>query len=482
MNIKRIFVIFFLILSTGSASQIHLDEHILSVPGVQHVYPVDINGDQLLDLIVYHIQQENPQQNPTRRISIFLNQNGFNTCHAEYQSVSDVVMDWADINQDGLLELAFIRPESICFWNPLQEHFQILTLSSMLFSGADPLRLPRWPCLFNVDSEPTPEILIPYNHGIHIYKLDSLGMIQLFLCLRTEMNYMANFDKILTITTQLPNIYQKDMNNDLIPDILLLSGDKMTLFLNDWTHQANQNMKTAEKQMRFAIDDRTPSMLEALAPADHQLEVTDLNQDGYADLLLSRASKAGFARSTSQIQLYFSRKGEYKSLPDQVLMADNFFGDHIITDLNHDGLEDLALLQFPIGLIRAARFLLTRRMKYGFDLYYQQPDSNFANTPNQELRFTRRSKLSNVLRPELATFLDWNGDSMMDLLVNVNHSKIILFIQQNNQFPDKPSLQLNIPVSSHHWAGDLNMDRYDDLLFWYPTSGSIRVLMNRNQP
>ena len=463
------------------AAQPACDE-ILSVPGVQQVYPVDLDSDGLLDLIIVHFQQENMQQKGRRTVSVFLNQDGYSSSQADYEATGEVVMDWADINQDGLLELVFIRPDGLCCWNPVCDEQYSIDLDSSLFSGADPVRLPQWPFLFNVDSESKPEILLPTRSGMQIFKIDTSGSARRYLYLSTEMEYRTDLEETLTLTTRLPVICQQDMNKDLKPDIVLLTGDKMTIYLNDWSESNSPDLKTAGKQIRFATDEHNLSMLESLAPSDNRLEVSDLNHDGYSDVLLSYASKAGFTKSTSQLQIYFSREGRFNPLPDQVLMADNFFGDHIITDLNQDGLEDLALLQFPIGLFRAARFLLTRRLKYGFDVYYQKPESGYAGSPDQKLRFTRHSKLKNVLRPEVSAFLDWNGDGLKDLLVNVNHTKIVVFIQQNGRFSGKPSVRINIPVSTHYWTGDLNNDHFEDLIFWYPADGTIRILNNRNRP
>jgi hypothetical protein len=482
MRQKKILLSMLFPLCFLNAAQPAWDEQILSVPGIQQVYPVDMDCDQLLDLIVVHAQPENPSFITQRIVSVFLNRNGYHVSQADYLAADEVVMDWADIDLDGLLELAFIRPDSICFWNPVRDDRYSASLGSSLLLGADPVYLPHWSFLFDVDSETGPEILLPTRHGIQIYKPDSLGLERSFLCLQSRTDVSTDLEGTLNLKIRLPNIKQEDMNNDSFPDILLLSGDKMTLFLNIWAGRNAPELITAENQMRFAVDDRNHSMLESLAPADNRLEVTDLNHDGYADALLSYASKAGFTKSTSQLQIYFSREGRFNALPDQVLMADNFFGDHIVADLNQDGLEDLALLQFPFGLIRAARFLLTRRMKYGFDIYYQQRGSGYAGLPDQKLRFTRHSKLRNVLRPEVATFLDWNGDGLKDLLVNVNRGKLVVFFQQNGRFPGKPSVHIDIPVSTHYWTGDLNKDRYEDLIFWYPADGSIRILENRIQP
>jgi hypothetical protein len=482
MNQKKILLSMVITCCLLNAARPAWDEQILSVPGIQQVYPVDADGDRLLDLIIVHAQPADLSQNPMRTVSVYLNQNGCHVSRADFHAANEVVMDWADIDRDGLLELAFISPDSVCFWNPVRDDRRAVSLTPSLFLGADPIHLPHWSFLFNIDSETGPEILLPTRCGIQIFKLDSLGREQRFLCLQTVPDYGTDPEETLTLSTRLPKIEQQNMNNDSYPDILLLSGAKMTLFLNDWSGLNSAERITAEKQLRFSIDDHNHSMLEALAPADSRLEVTDLNHDGYADVLLSYASKAGFTKSTSQLQIYFSRQGRFNALPDQVLMADNFFGDHVTMDLNQDGLEDLALLQFPIGLIRAARFLLTRRLKYGFDLYYQQPGTGYAGLPDQKFRYTRHSKLRNVLRPEVATFLDWNGDGFKDMMVNVNHEKLVVFCQQNGRFPDKPSDHIDIPVSTQYWTGDLNNDRYEDLIFWYPANGSVRILMNRNQP
>jgi hypothetical protein len=60
MRQKKILLSMLFPLCFLNAAQPAWDEQILSVPGIQQVYPVDMDCDQLLDLIVVHAQPENP--------------------------------------------------------------------------------------------------------------------------------------------------------------------------------------------------------------------------------------------------------------------------------------------------------------------------------------------------------------------------------------------------------------------------------------
>ena len=105
-------------------------------------------------------------------------------------------------------------------------------------------------------------------------------------------------------------------------------------------------------------------------------------------------------------------------LPDHVLISENFDGAHWLYDINRDGRTDVALLQFPIGLMGAAKYLFTRRMKYAIDLYIQTENGRFQDIPTRTIHCSRDSKLRNILRPAIIAFADWNGDNRTDLLIS----------------------------------------------------------------
>jgi len=483
MGMKLFFIIFiFIQVSVCLAT----DRYEIRIPlsGVYQVFPADLDNDKGLDLIVLHRKADELQFHSSRLVSLFFQQsNNFKpNPDVQYKAdMQDIIIDWADCNGDGFTEFFIIRPESIVSWSPQLPDSIIPVLSSTsIFSGADSDRMVHWPFLWDVNQDSSLEIILNQKQGLDIYSKDSLDHYRFSIRLDMRFKHTLIQEKSLILQTCLPQIVLKEMNRDNWPDIVAVFDDRLAVF----TSQIQPDMIDDEtflssQEIQFAIEDPHLSMLEALAPTDMSIEVEDLNRDGYSDVILSRASKASFTKTLSQLQIYFSRRGQFQTLPDQVLMAENFYGDHAIADFNHDGRKDMALLQFPIGLVGAAKFLLTRRIKYGFDIYLQTPNGQFNNEPDQQLRFIRHSKIRNVLKPEFFTFADWNGDHLLDLLVNIDHQRIVCFIQKDvDEFSKKPDFEINIPVSPHFWIGDLNKDRQADLVFWYENPGEIRCLIS----
>ncbi|MBN2102845.1 VCBS repeat-containing protein [bacterium] len=487
MNIKLTFFFCFILQTVLSFAG---DRKEIKIPlfGVQEVFPVDLDHDNDLDFIVLHRDTEDLQYSSMRFISIFFQNRGIyqSTADIRYRvGDRDILVDWGDMDGDGLMEFYIIRPDGIVSWSPQRPDSLIpVLLSPSIFSGADADRLVHWPFLWDIDADSTSEIILNQKQGLHVYAKDSLNHYRLSAILQVNFEHRLIREESLILQTCLPQMLLKEMNHDNRPDIVFFSDDRLAVFYT----QTRPGMIYTQPILpdyifRFSMKDSHLSMLEALAPADMSIELDDLNRDGCSDIVFSRASKAGFTKTLSQVQLYYCTEGKFQPLPDHVLMAENFYGDHVIADFNSDGRKDIALLQFPIGLVGAAKFLITRRIKYGFDIYLQKPDGHFKDEPDHRIRFSRHSNISHVLRPEYSEFTDWDGNGRLDLLVNVDHQQIIGFIQKNTGgFSKHPDVKIKIPVSPQHWTGDLNNDRQADIVLWYEDPGEIRCLMSRADP
>lgn len=467
----------------------------ISVKGeIQQVYCEDLNGDARPDLLILHTLTGFPEQQIQRFISIFFQQQGTFKADADQTVLADhgeIVFDITDLNHDGTAELLFLKEDGLYAksirTSAFTGHAHQLIKTESLFLTHDKTKLKRHPLSLDLNGDSLPELIIPQIHQMDIYTRNDSGYIRIRrLWLNQSLQLSDQHPQTLIIP--ISTLICQDFNADARPDLIFIQGRQVDVFLNHFDKKASIT-ELLPPSLRYHMHSRhlTLSALDHLSPLSTSLEMEDLNQDGHTDLLLIQASRAQFPSHISQIQIYMNQYGKLPLLPDQILTAENFGGEHIIKDLNGDSLLDIATLNFDIGIVEATKFLITKKVKNYYNIYLMQPDHVYPEKPDSRITFHRKLTLSDLTGSNLHSQSfdgDFNGDRIPDFMVAVEKNRYAIYTGMGcGQYSGKPMHYFSVTASHHFLTRELNQDVYTDLILWYPDqperSGQIVLVQSR---
>ena len=447
---------------------------------VLEVFPQDFNGDGALDILVQHNQSNYPNPHIDRFLSIFLQEDGDFPEHPNQTITAnrgEILFDIGDIDGNNLPELLFLREDGV-YARKFTTTGYTRTLYSILktpsvFLSHDPSKLRRYPFIDDFDKNGVPDLLIPHPHELRIYSRTHTENYTLTKRLWYSPEFTLSTQEETTLSLYLPSLHIGDFNGDAIPDLLIPAGDRLDVYLQHPTVKTEQHEGLIPPNLRYRMGARavSPSLLDQIAPASVTLDVRDLNGDGYVDVLLSKASRGSFTKSISQIQIYINKSGRFDLLPDQVLTAENFGGEHIIRDFNQDSLLDLALLTFKIGFAQAAKFLITKKAGSTYDVYLMRQNHTYPSKPDGRISFSRKVNINDLFSSTFCQSFegDFNSDGLQDLLIGSDSNELSIILGQSQGFfSHKAAHKINAPISSHLWVGNLNRDGFSDIILWYP--------------
>lgn len=474
----------------------YFKQKILQIEGqVFDIYLRDLNGDSHLDILVVHNKSQFPNPHVDRYISIFFKEKGlFPDRPAQTLTVDhgEILFDIGDLDGDAIPELVFLTRDGIYVRKHTpagySQSLQPVLKVSSVFLAHDPFNLHRWSFIRDLDGNTAPEFLIPRSHELRIYsKRPNIGydLTQRF---GTSPEFSLSSGQGLTSSLQLPTFCLQDFNGDSIQDLLALSEDRLDVYLLHPGDSSGFTIPLIPPNLKYRMGSRNmnPSALESLAPGSSIVETQDLNADGLVDIILSKSSRASFTTNISQLQIFMNKNRRFDILPDQILTAENFGGEHIIRDFNRDGLLDIALLRFKIGFAQAIKFLLTKKAGNSYDCYFMRPNFTYPNKPDARLSFSRKVKIDDILGSGLCQSFDgdFNGDGLFDLLLGTDSDEFTVYPGSPGAFfTKKSSFKIHVPISSHLRIGDINEDGFSDIILWYPqnTTRSHQFLLIRSE-
>ena len=493
-NLKKyiFYFVLFPVLIFGAAFPEYRTET-LSVKGeIQQIQPEDLNADGAPDLLVLHTQTYFLDTKIRRFISIFFQENGelSKTADQTFEANNgEIVFDLADLDHDGKLEFIFLKEDG-CYLKTFGDSLfsnqtqRIINIPS-LFLSFDKSRLTRIPLCFDLNGDSLPEILIPQMHGIDIVsKTDTGYAVTNHLWIDHPLHFSVH--PPLSLTISLPELAFRDFNGDGRRDLLFIQDQQLDIFLN---HFAQSSGDLIPPDLHYNMRSRhlIQSSLNRLSPSTTFLEIVDLNNDGFSDLLLTQAPRAQFPGRISQIQIYINRYGKLRPLPDQILTAENFGGEHIFRDFNGDGLLDIATLNFDIGILQAAKFLLTKKIKNICRIYLMRSDHTYPDHPNSRINFHRKLTLTDLTESSLhkQNFEgDFNGDGLVDYIIATDKDQFAIYPGKGKgQFTKKSARDISTPTSEHFLITDINQDGCSDLILWFPENPdkSGQIVCNKSQ-
>ncbi len=478
----------FLFIPNGySENPIRFDRRIFRFEGdVADVIVEDLNNDSAPDMIVVHNQTTFPDPHTKRILSLFLQQEGRFPDQANQTLLlenNEIVFDIGDLDGDSFQDLVFLKNDGVYIrqnnGNEFSERLKLFQSIQSAFLLHDPSRINRFRFIRDVDGDGVPEMIIPKANQMSVLSKNPFNgydeKVQLWTA--PELILPSDSDPF-TFSVRFPFFHLQDFNGDRITDFLIQSADRLDVYIQHPGEENGSRIGLIPPDLRYRMAARNvnPPVLNQITDPTMSVEVEDLNGDGYVDILLTRPSRTHFTTHISQIQVYINQYGRFDLIPNQVLTLENFGGEHVIGDFNHDGLLDLGMLDFRIGFSQALKFLLTKKASSAYLFYLMRADGRYPHSPDKKISFSRKVNLNDILGSELCQSFrgDFNGDGLNDFLIGTDTNKLSVYIGlKEDLFSEKAMFQIETMVSSHLWVGDVNQDGYSDILFWYPDDSNL---------
>ncbi len=247
--------------------------------------------------------------------------------------------------------------------------------------------------------------------------------------------------------------YQRaDRTFNQLPDIRLTSGKASCVAVGDMNNDSLVDVVAASwigltvsifyQRMDNTLN-TTGDVILPLSSGATYVAVSDLNDDGLNDIAVTQLGVTIFyQKSDNTIGPGADAKLSSPGAPEFVL-AD---------DINADGLNDLAAANTHGDTVT---------------VYYQNPDRTMPTTPNMTIDIT--SNTTTTPAPQVLASGDLNGDGLVDLAVgnlNAENNAVVAFFQQENHtLPSSPNLTISFDRGTRAIAiDDLNNDGLDDLI------------------
>jgi hypothetical protein len=329
-----------------------------------------------------------------------------------------------------------------------------------------------------------PEIYVQAGSGIAVFSRES-GAYALRCRLWSNPNFSWDEKDRSRYSIQMAESMVSDFNGDGDVDFLNVNGTRLEVFLGrpGWTRGQGPALIPPDWVWDLEPSPSVTNPLEKLFPPLMNLEVAHLDTDACADVLLSLAPHGGFISMISQLQIFMNRYGRLPVIPD-LLAAENLAGEHLLADINGDGLTDIGMVNFKLSLFQAMRFFLTRKVRNVYEWYLMTPDLRYPKKPHATLSVTRRPGLGELTQSTLCHSLegDFNGDGIRDLLVGTDRDRFTVYPgNAAGLFSEKERFHLSAPFSNQIRIADFNGDGISDIAVWYPNeekAGSVSLLVS----
>ncbi|HSG27678.1 MAG TPA: VCBS repeat-containing protein, partial [Candidatus Krumholzibacterium sp.] len=367
--------------SAGEAAA-EKDEHFsistLSVADdLLHIISRDLDADGLSDILAIHRKGLEPDE--TRWLSVFLQSEGGSFSTAPDQSweidTMAVVVDTGQLDGDPAVEICYLSPDGVMYYDLIGDRFntdpKMLIRTSGLTVFPSKRRIPAVDFVKDWNDDGVEEVGIFRFEGISIFSPGQAGSFtrenRISVELLTNMygsRMVGEEDEVsgLRASFSFPATRLIDHDNDGRKDLIAVRGDRLVVY------PMLENGEFAEKpSVDMMFDVRTQQeKIENTAFA--QTVVDDLNNDGFADAVVTKQSSRGLSNFRCAINIYYGRVEGFRDTPDQVIISEGSASEAtILRDVNGDGRLDMILPSIEISIKSIVRFLLTRSVPINFN-------------------------------------------------------------------------------------------------------------------
>ena len=503
---KRICIIVLALACTWSGvTHVHaedteaFDVYKLNVAGklLQH-WVEDLNHDGLKDIFVVHRKGLQPDE--TRWVSVFWQtpESGFATAADQSweMDAEAAVLDIGDVSGDYQKEICYMTSSSVRYYpigETAYETESVHLLDAQGLAVYPSMRhLPMINFVRDWNGDGQDEVAIASFEGLSIYSRGEDGVfsplekvvvkIETRLS-RVESNGRHGSTVGLDATYTFPTLQLIDYNNDGLPDLIATSGDRVYVYL-----QQPDGTYTSTPSTERLFDVLTQKeKIEAYAEIETLIE--DLNQDGYADAVISKQTVKGLTSFRSVVSIYWGGPDGYPEEPDQMIISEGTASAGArFLDVNGDSRKDLVLPSIKFSITAIIRILMTRSIKVYFNIFLLNEDDRLSERPD----YTKEVKFKIDLSGEsddqaLDLEGDYNGDKRTDFVFATGKEELSVYLGEgsggNRLFTKKPLAKVSADAYGELSSHDLNDDGFYDMLIYYPENkklkGTLQVLINR---
>ena len=289
----------------------------------------------------------------------------------------------------------------------------------------------------------------------------------------------------LTASFRFPTTRIIDYNSDGLYDLIAIDSDRILVFVQDETGRFS-----TEPFADLIFDVRTQKeKIDDMAFA--QTVVRDLNDDGYADAIVTKQSSKGLSNFRCAINIFYGSAGGYAEKPDQVIISEGTASERtIVRDVNGDGQLDMILPSIRISITSIIRFLLTRSVPINFNIFLLHEDGRYSDRPDFSKEVKFKIDFSGDTDVQAVSLRgDFNGDRRMDFVFGTGEDELSIFLgvsgDEDRIFSKKPVVKIDVPAFGEVLSLDLDENGYSDMILYYPQSktrkGTINVMVNRGK-
>ncbi|MBI3329323.1 MAG: VCBS repeat-containing protein [Nitrospinae bacterium] len=468
--------------------------HDLRVDGrVITVIPADLNRDRRPDLLV--ISKKGTFPHETRWASVFWQQEGgrFNP-HPDLvwemdpeATVIDVGPLGPDPDEQAIVYLAGSEVRFYRVKDGTRPAPTTLLKVPTFTVFPEPGDLPPWPLIHDWKGMGKPVLGIPQFGKLLLYPIGVDGRlaapepVDIYQPTRVSSGDDANRlvrDYSLQLMYRFPQLFVRDFNGDGRADLIAAWQEHVAVYLQDASGRFPPHpSQTFHFDLRTDLEKSLRLVL--ISPL-----IEDLDQDGYADLILTKMT----GRLTERrivTAVYLNRRGSLPSRPDAQIEHEGFATALLVKDINGDGKRDLIFPLVKIGVSNLVRNLLTNRVDVSLLAHLYQGQPAYLPTADWTRSFGYQVDMSDGVMLEGAwpnIEGDFDGDGEADLLVAGNGEISVYLATPGAFFAREPATRVKVKTSSHLLVRDLNKDGLADMLMWYDRepewSSVIKVLMN----
>jgi hypothetical protein len=460
---------------------------------ITNIITEDMNEDGLIEVILIH--RDSSTDPPCRFITIFWHDriNGFRKDDKTSWPIPQEVaaVDVGDVKPDKGQELVFITEKGVSY-APVRDGRvgvlrEIIPVQSVVAIASD-RHAPYYNFVRDYTGDGKHDILVcgfydtliacqEKNYKFSIQKINLKPDIEIFAFDIKELMQSPE-NPFFRVAYSVPQVFSQDYNADGLIDLLVSFRSKIFIFAQD------KNGFSADPVKVYTIK-LLPDEFHSRQEMPPNLEFEDLDRDGRVDIVVQQ-TRGRLGQMKSRNVLFWGKSANIeKGIPDMEFKTENtVLAGAFILDVNGDGLSDLMMPTYDIGVWSIGKVLITGEITVEWVYFLQSPEHSFNQVPDRiittDLKFNvRKFRLESGIPNVIG---DFNGDGCLDQAMGEEENILGITLRDKQGKPLDLHERINVPVSMLNRVVDLNNDGLSDIVIYYPDQpehpGDLNILLN----